>query len=289
MHSDSSERIAAAIRSLGSSVDACLAQVGSLTEQPDTHGALAALKTSMTAAGVDLGDGAFEGFLLTWAAARSLDRLDDMPLAPQVKLLCRQSFARFADPQRRYDLADNSFVAYCKLASLRRFPAGQFDWEPSGLPRSWVPRIRPLSTLYATMKLVTFGMHGFGPTFFVHMGTGGRNYALLEHEANRSYYRMAQSLELQPHMHGVIAASWLHSPDTFAISPHLAWLNRVFLENGAIVGTVGVAAPDCGVLHRSPERRRAFESGTWTPTVGLVIWPRDQVLEWARQHPELES
>ena len=33
----------------------------------------------------------------------------------------------------------------------------------------------------------------------------------------------------------MITASWLHSPDTFAVSPHLAWLNRVFLENGGHV------------------------------------------------------
>ena len=266
-----------------------MAYVRALNEQAETLQPLAEVKASLAAAGVDLGNDAFERYLLTSVAAQSLERLEAMPLCASVKALCRQALAWFADPRRPCDMTHPNFVPYCKIASLRRFPAGQFDWEPSGVPRSWVPRIRPLDTLAATLKLVSLRMHAFGPTFFIHMGLGGRNYALLEAEANRSYHRMARCLELQPRMHGIIAASWLHSPDTFAISPHLSWLNRVFLDNGAIVGTIGPADPDCGVLHRSPERRRAYDAGTWAPTTGLVIWPREEVLAWARRHPELES
>jgi hypothetical protein len=259
-----------------------------MTEQTETQRPLSEIKASIAAQGIDLSDGSFERFLLTSTARQSLERLEAMPLTAGVKGLCRQAFARYADPRHRCDLTGSSFVAYCKIASLRRFPAGQFDWEPSGLPRSWVPRIRPLRALWSTLKLVT-RMRAFGPMFCIHMGTGGRNFALLEREAERSYHRMARCLELQPEMHGVITASWLFSSDTYAISPHLAWLTRVFRENGGIVATMGPDDPSSGVLHRSPERRRAYESGTWKPTVGLVIWPRQEMLDWAARHPELES
>jgi hypothetical protein len=131
-------------------------------------------------------------------------------------------------------------------------------------------------------------MRRFGPAFVIHTGVGGKNYLLLEREAERSYYRMAQSMAMQPRMIGLITSSWLHSPDTFAISPHLAWLNRVFRENGAVLATMGPADADCGVLHRSPERRRAYEEGRLKPTLGLVIWPRDAMLAWARTRPDLE-
>ena len=289
IENDASDRIVRAIETAGSTVESCLAYVREVTEAPHTQRALAAVKAAIGAAGVEVADGAFERFLLTSVADGSLEKLETMPLTPEVKSLCRQAFARFADPQRQYDLGGTNFVAYCKIASLRRFPAGQFDWEPSGLPRSWVPKIRPVGALMAILKFVTFQMRGFGPLFFTHMGTGGRNYALIEREAQRSYYRMARCLELQPHVHGITTASWLHSPDTFAISPHLAWLNRTFEENGALLGTIGEDDPSSGVLHRSPERRRAYEAGIWRPTIGLVIWPRDEMLAWANRHSELES
>ena len=65
----------------------------------------------------------------------------------------------------------------------------------------------------------------------------------------------------QPEIRGLITASWLHSPDTLAVSPHLAWLNTVFLENGGHVLPLGPADLDSGVLHRSPERQQAYEAG----------------------------
>jgi hypothetical protein len=285
---DTSQRIVRAIATVGSTVESCLEYVRQVTEVPATQRPLAEVKAAIVAAGLDP-DRAFERFLLTSVARESLDKLDAMPVTGDVKSLCRKAFARFADPQQGYDVGTSNFGAYCKIASLRRFPAGQFDWERSGLPRSWIPKIRPLRTLRATMGFAAFQMRGFGPLFFFHMGTGGRNYALIEREAQRSYHRMARSLELQPDVHGVMTASWLFSPDTFAISPHLAWLNRTFQENGALLATIGADDPSSGVLHRSPERRRAYEAGTWKPTIGLVIWPRGEMLAWARRHPELES
>jgi hypothetical protein len=279
-----------ALASAGTTEEACVALVSAVTEQRHTRQPLADIRDALAGRGVDVGQGAFERFLLTATARRSRERLDAQPVAAAVKAFCRDAFDGFASPRRPFDLWHGSFPALCKVASLRRYPAGQFDWEPSGLPRSWIPLIRPVSALVRTLAWVgSPPTRGFGPVFFIHMGTRGRNYALIELVALRSYHRMAQSLALQPRIKGLLASSWLHSPDTFAVSPHLAWLNRVFLEHGAIVGTMGPADPGCGVLHRSPERRRAHEEGRFRPTLGLVIWPRDAMLAWARAHPELES
>jgi len=96
-------------------------------------------------------------------------------------------------------------------------------------------------------------------------------------------------MELQPAVRGFITCAWFHSPDTYTVSPHLAWLNQVFLENGALVATVGPDDPASGVLDRSPERRQAYENGTFKPTLGLIVWPREEMIAWAARHPELES
>jgi hypothetical protein len=280
-------RVGAALARLGVTNAECAAEVARVTERAETRRRLLDLRASVAEVETPLPTGAFERFVVTVAACRSIAQLDSVPVSATVKRLCCEAFRRFADPATRLDASANRFIAVCKTATLRRFPAGQFDWEPSGLQRSWIPRIRPIGALARVIRQVA-AWRGFGPAFFVHLGLSGRNYALFEREANRSYYHMARSLELQPHMKGLLASSWLHSPDTFSVSPHLAWLNGVFQENGAIIATMGAARSDCGVLHRSPERQRAYEEGRFQPTLGLVVWPRAQMIQWADRHPEFD-
>ena len=280
--------IASALDRRGTGLDRCVTYASRVTERPETVQPLAAIKADLERSGLDLSDARFERCVLTAAALRSLERLDQVPVCESVKALCRDLYATLHQRRPRLDLMHHSFVELSKVVTLRRFPAGQFDWEPTGLPRSWLPKIRPFGALCRTLHVTAIRMRRLGPAFHVHTGVGGKNYLLLEREAERSYYRMAHSMALQPRVIGLITSSWLHSPDTFAISPHLAWLNRIFRENGAVLATMGPADPDCGVLHRSPERKRAYEEGRLKPTLGLVIWPRDEMLAWARTRPDLE-
>jgi hypothetical protein len=131
-------------------------------------------------------------------------------------------------------------------------------------------------------------MGGFAPALFPHVGAHPKKSRLLvEKEVDKSFYRMAQSIELQPEMKGLVASSWLHSPDTHRVSPHLAWLNKTFQNNGAFICVMGAASVDSGVFHRSPERRKLYDAGQFKPTTGLILWPRRNMLEWAAEHPEL--
>ena len=133
-----------------------------------------------------------------------------------------------------------------RIATLSRFPAGQLDWEVSGIPRSWLLKV-PRRSLPRLVSSILFELRGFQPAFFSHINPNRRNQGiLLERESLRSYHRMARSMERQPEIKGLITASWLHSPDTFAVSPHLAWLNKVFEENGGHVLPLGPADIDSG-------------------------------------------
>jgi hypothetical protein len=277
-----------ALERRGPGLERCVDHVAAMTERPESVQPLMAIKADLERLGLDLGEARFERCVLAAAARRSRPRLDAFPIADSVKACWRAVTARLPERRARLDLTHHSFMELGKVATLRRFPAGQFDWEPSGLPRSWLPKIRPLGALCRTLQLVALRFRRFGPAFVIHTGVGGKNHALLEREAERSYYRMAQSMALQPRVIGLVTSGWLFSPDTFAISPHLAWLTKVFRENRAVLGTMGPVDPGCGVLHRSPERRRAYEDGLFTPTLGLVIWPRDEMLAWARSRPDLE-
>jgi hypothetical protein len=259
-----------------------------ISEAPATLARLTALQSRVAAELGTLADGTFERFVLTLSANQTLDRLPAAPLSDHVKRLWCDVMLRCSGGQLRVRTSERRFVGLTKIATLRRFPAGQFDWEPSGVPRSWIHRIRPIGALVRVLRTLV-EWRSFSPAYFVHLTATRPLPALVEREAQKSYYRMAKSMELQPGAKGLIASAWFHSPDTFRVTPHLAWLNRVFVENGGIVATMGPADPGCGVFHRSPERRKAADEGRFKPTLGLIIWSRRDMLDWAARHPELES
>ena len=132
-------------------------------------------------------------------------------------------------------------------------------------------------------------MRRLRPVFFSHLNPMRKQTALSEREALRWYALMAEAMRLQADVRGFAACSWFRSPDTHAVSPHLAWLSDVFLSNGGIVVAAGPADPDCGVFHRSATRLRMYQAGRFKPTEGLVMWPRAAMLTWAAAHRDLLS
>lgn len=268
--------------------DACVAEISRLTEAPESQTRFGEIRAALNDA-APVAPGAFERAALLLTAMRATGQIEDLPVAPGVKRRIAAIFNLFPTISLGLKPGRDRFVALAKIASLRRFPAGLFDWESSGLPRSWLPRIRPASQLARTVALVGGRWRGFGPVFFAHLTVCRPVRALLQRDAESCYYLMAKSLELQPDVKGFVTSSWFFSADTFRVTPHLAWLNEVFRANGGIVATMGRAEPDCGVLARSPERQRAFEEGRFTPTLGLIVWPREEMIAWAARRPDLES
>ncbi len=221
----------------------------------------------------------------------ALAQLPQWPVAPAVKLRVCDVFRLFCETPRSD--VDNRFRpdidyhgrALAACATFTRFPAGQLDWEVSGVPRSYLLQM-PFRHLLRVGRTIAFAMRGGRPCYVGHMGV--RRYPLLfvEAENHRSYHRMAQSMALQPDVKGLLMTAWFHSPETIRVSPHLAWTNRTPLANGAILTDLGPAGPDDGFLTGSPERRRLYEAGLYRPTVGVIIWPRPALLAWAAAHPE---
>jgi hypothetical protein len=273
---------------LGIDDDTCVSLLRGVTEAPASLQRIRSLRAQLARRPEP---GCLERILLLRAWRRSLERLPALTVDDSVKRLICEEARTVACPPRgsadEFDAERNVFVALSKLATLRRFPAGQLDWELSGMPRSWLARVSP-RVLPRVAYWIAVRMRGSAPAFFIHLTAHSRQRrALVERESNRSYYRMAQSMARQPQVKGLVASSWLHSPDTMTASPHLTALNRVFLENRALVTTMGPAEPDSGVFFRSPERKRLFDEGRFTPTTGLVLWPRADMLAWAASHPEL--
>lgn len=284
------QRINAAIRRLGHEPAGLVRLVGAVSEAPATHKAIARLRDAADREGLSGSAKPLERFLLLTAAMDTLARIRLVPVSDEVKALLCDEFRFYAthpgEHAARYEIGSASFAAMCKTATLRRFPAGQFDWEVGGIRRSDIARVAP-ARLVQTMTFAALRMRGLQPVFFSHLNWRRAHRSLLETEANRSYYRMAQSMRLQPAIKGFAACSWFRSPGVHRVSPNLAWLSRVFLDNGGFVVEAGPDSPDGGVLHRSRTRRALYDAGKFRPTKGLVMWPRDAMIAWADAHPEL--
>ena len=265
------------------------ALLSAVTENPATVEPLRVLRESLHLP-EEPAARAFERSLLLRAMRISLHRLDTCPVDPSVRRLYEDELRGVENPtpaaMSRFDLSKNIFVALAKIATLRRFPAGQMTWEVSGIPRSWLPKVPLRSMPRVAQYLGRLGR--LGPAFVPHLNATRKDRAaLIERETNRSWYRMAQSMKLQPQIVGLVASSWLHSPDTMRVSPHLTAFSQALLDGGALVIRHHRADLECGVFHRSPERKKLYEDGDFIPTHGMVIWPRKEMLAWADAHPEL--
>lgn len=241
----------------------------------------------------DMPSAALQRALLLNAAIASLKKLEGFPVESSVKRLICEEFRFFANPSERemklFVPGQYSLLALAKISILERFPAGQFHWEVSGFPRSWLFKV-PLGELPRVAYFLGGRLKGFSPCFFPHMATRRKNpLMLLEKESDKSWFRMAASAQLFPGIRGLVASSWLHSPDTYKVSPHLSFINKPFVESGGVVTTMGEADESAGYMVGSAQRRQMLKAGDFRPTLGLVLWSRKQMAAWVGQHPELED
>ena len=231
-----------------------------------------------------------ERTLLILASQHTIAEVPSLPVADSVQRLFFDEFQFFANPPAawvpRFRIDDIRYQEMARVATLRRFPAGQFNWEVAGFPRSWVVKARqPWRVLWHVIGR----MGGFAPLFELHLNDRRKNRRiLLERESNISYFRAARSLEKQPAMRGVALVSWLFCESTAQVTPHLAWLRRTPESAGALIVDIGPASPDSGFLTGSEDRRKLYEEGVYRPRNVFVLWPRKSLIDWANRHSEFD-
>jgi hypothetical protein len=235
----------------------------------------------------------FERKLLLDQVLIALPKIVALPVDDTVKQLFCKEFMFMAEPAEdalpKFSIRVYTFVAMARLVFLERFPAGHYHWEVSGFPKTWLAKV-PLRLLPETLRFLLLETRGMKPWFVSHMrGTGPGNPFLVESEFRKSFYRMALALEKQPHIQAIMAQSWLHSPETHRVSPHLAFLNKIFVEAGGIVTDLGPAGEEDGFATGNKQRSELYRSGLYKPTVGVAACSRRQALAWARNHIEIEG
>jgi hypothetical protein len=237
-------------------------------------------------AGLPAGSAAIERWLLAHAAAAMLSAARMPPLGDAVLDRTCADIARLLDDTwatgETLHVTGIRFREFAKMATGRRFSAGLFHWDVCGLSRSWLLKVPPREVPGLVRALAK--LRGLGPVMFPHLNPYRPPGHLAEPAISDALAAMAETLESRPDLHGLVAASWLRSPDVHRVSPHLAAMNAPILAGGGFVTTLGPAPLDCGVFERSRERARLYREGRFTPTTGLVIWPRAEMLRWWRSY-----
>jgi len=280
-----------ALHELGWPPDRCAGLLVSVTEEPASQQRVLQLRDTLRHAGVTWTGDLFERVLLSCAVTDARAQLPSLRVYDGVKQLLARQLDIYrqpaSGPHGPVEAGTYAFAVAAKTVSLRRFPAGPFDWELHGFRRSSLLKV-PAQDLPRTLAFLAFRFRGFRPAFFMHVALPPRNRALVvEAEVRKAYYRAARSLALQPEMKGLLAAAWFHDPAALKDNPHLGPLNEPYLRHGGFITTLGPADEASGVFERNLQRRQQHAEGKLSYKFGLAVWPRRAAIQWADAHPEL--
>jgi hypothetical protein len=235
-------------------------------------------------------DAALERAMLVLAGQVFLESVLDFPADESVKHLICKELLSYAHPPanlERFAFGHYNFSAMCKIVSGERFPGGLLHWEISGFARSWFLRM-PVTSILPTFLFTLKDTRGFHPFFVSHMGgLAARIPIVTESALLKSFCRVCLAAEKNPAIKGFVAVSWLHSKETHRVSPHLAFMNRPYLESGGCYFEVGLKPESGALLKGDPGRAKLY--GRYVRIVGGVMCSRQQLISWLHNHPEVAS
>ncbi|MHC4116396.1 MAG: hypothetical protein ACYSWO_02700 [Planctomycetota bacterium] len=217
----------------------------------------------------------------------SLDNLNTDNLPDAILCLYHEWFetvlAEFSTlPDDYYDHKCLALALDVRICSLRDIPVGG----------AWIVEsrrigLRPflangLGQFFDYLAFVIFSCGGFSPYLTTHVAPRYLS-RFNEQEMNLTYLRIAELMKFDRRIKGVYRRSWFLDPNLEQISPHLAYLRQVPVQNGAKLFPAGATPQDVKyALAASSTRRRLHEQGKYVPSSYAFIWPRKQFLNWAQ-------
>lgn len=154
--------------------------------------------------------------------------------------------------------------------------------------RVWAPRTLYRNKGFAEnlrcLLFVKLRLRGLGPLVRIHADS--RMAGSFNEEGRIAcFLQIAQLMALMPDIRGFIGTSWYYDPQVKTISPKLAYLSHIPMENGAFLRVDGSGDIHTQrALERSPTRRRLFEEGKYKPVCATMIWTREKLMGWARKY-----
>ncbi|PKN65546.1 MAG: hypothetical protein CVU54_18800 [Deltaproteobacteria bacterium HGW-Deltaproteobacteria-12] len=103
--------------------------------------------------------------------------------------------------------------------------------------------------------------------------------------SDTTYCRLAEFVERKKEIAGYVGTTWFFDPKVAEVSPRLAWLQDLPRERGAFFLQHGADTTDINfAMKMSESRRRLYKDGKYIPKVYSMLWPREELISWARKY-----
>lgn len=136
--------------------------------------------------------------------------------------------------------------------------------------------------LVGLLGYLIFIIRKFKPFYSLHISDRFSGFSSTE--IDKCYLGIAELLERNPKMKGLYQHAWLYDPKLSEISPDLAFLRQTLVQNGARIFRLGATRRAVRYATAwSIKRRKLYEEGKYIPTEYIVIWPRKELLDWAKK------
>lgn len=97
---------------------------------------------------------------------------------------------------------------------------------------------------------------------------------------NSCYVRLAEMLEKNARIKGMVGGSWFYDPQLEHVSPRLMYLQKVPINGGAKLFHIGKDTTG-NPFAKSKTRRKLYDEGKYIPQSYLLVWPRKELMDWA--------
>jgi hypothetical protein len=221
------------------------------------------------------------------------EKLKTKELPEPVKRLYNTNFERItrrieinAYPPGYYTYPQDKFLKDLGVCSLRMIPTGVRKIHLGSLPaREFLFKGGCLQFLRG-VALIVYELGGVKPVYHGHLDSHDPD-SIAEFSFDgwiRHYKIVAEMLEMNKEIKGLIGRSWYYDPQLKKVSPELSYLGEMVTENGGklfYVGSNSEAVKNATLM--STNRSRLYNEGEYLPTDYMVVWPRKRLIKWANR------
>jgi hypothetical protein len=181
-----------------------------------------------------------------------------------------------------YDCSSDFFQKDLEFVLGLSVPCGAqvVDLQTHFLWRSVARALTRPGNTSAIRRLLLVG--GRGPWFGIH--TESRHLDDFNETGwDQCYLRIAELLKHRHQVRGMMGSSWFYDPQLRSVSPRLAYLQQKPMERGAFLIRHGTSPIDIErATLTSKTRRSLYEEGKYRPISYTLVWPRNQLISWAK-------
>ena len=185
-----------------------------------------------------------------------------------------------------YLYPNEKFFKELDVCTGTMIPAGAEKIVTAICPKRFLLKQGPWQ-FFKGLGFIIFSLRGFSPLVYnMHMDSHDPH---LMQEYNpegwhRFYVNVARLMELKKEIKGIYGVGWLFDPKLEEISPRLAYLRKIVVDNGGKLFYIGPTEnARIDALAKSTTRRKLYEEGKYTPTDYMVFWPRRALIKWAKR------